>query len=67
MVDKFPIILVGTEFWKDLIGWIKTTLLDTFKNISDTDVDLIHLVDTEDEVLEVLNEFYSEYELSPNF
>ena len=66
-IDKFPIILVGTEFWKDLIGWIKTTLLDTFKNISDTDVDLIHLVDTEDEVLEVLNEFYSEYELSPNF
>ena len=66
-IDKFPIILVGTEFWQDLIGWIRTTLLDTFKNISDTDVDLIHLVDTEDEVLEVLNDFYSEYELSPNF
>lgn len=66
-IDKFPIILVGTDFWKDLLGWIRTTLLDSFQNISPGDVDLIHLVDTEDEVLEVLNKFYSEYELSPNF
>ncbi|MEH6407411.1 MAG: TIGR00730 family Rossman fold protein [Leeuwenhoekiella sp.] len=66
-IDRFPIILVGTEFWKDLIGWIRTTLLEGFENINNADVDLIHLVDTEDEVLEVLNEFYSEYELSPNF
>ncbi|MEZ7495512.1 TIGR00730 family Rossman fold protein [Leeuwenhoekiella aequorea] len=66
-IDKFPIILVGTDFWKDLLAWIRTTLLDSFKNISDADVDLIYLVDTADEVLEVLNNFYNEYELSPNF
>jgi len=66
-IDKFPIILVGTDFWKDLLGWIRKTLLDSFANISDADVDLIHLVDTPDEVIDVLNEFYSEYELSPNF
>ena len=66
-IDKFPIILVGTEFWKDLLSWIEKTLLNSFRNISDTDVSLVHLVDTEDEVLEVLNKFYSEYNLSPNF
>ncbi|WGK64159.1 LOG family protein [Croceiramulus getboli] len=66
-IQKFPIILVGTEFWKDLLAWIKSTLLDSFKNISEGDIDLIHLVDTEDEVLEVLNKFYNEYNLSPNF
>lgn len=66
-IDKFPIILVGTEFWKDLLSWIKTTLLTGFKNISPDDVDLVHLVDTEEEVLDVLNKFYSEYNLSPNF
>ncbi|WP_028375023.1 TIGR00730 family Rossman fold protein [Leeuwenhoekiella sp. MAR_2009_132] len=66
-IDKFPIILVGTDFWKDLMTWIRNTLLDSFKNISDADVDLIYLVDTADEVLEVLNNFYNEYELSPNF
>ncbi|MGE5944478.1 MAG: TIGR00730 family Rossman fold protein [Flavobacteriales bacterium] len=66
-IEKFPIILVGTEFWKGLIEWIKTTLLDSFANISAKDMDLIHLVDTEDEVVEILNAFYNEYDLSPNF
>ncbi|MFP2995009.1 TIGR00730 family Rossman fold protein [Spongiivirga sp. MCCC 1A20706] len=66
-IDKFPIILVGTDFWKDLIGWVKNTLLDQFQNISAKDLDLIHLVDTEEEVIDVLDRFYEEYKLSPNF
>src|SRR5690554_5944501 len=65
-IDKFPIILVGTEFWGGLFEWIKTTLVDA-KNINVEDLDLVHLVDTEDEVLVILNEFYNEYNLSPNF
>lgn len=66
-IEKFPIILVGTEFWKDLIGWIKKTLLADFGNISATDLDLFHLVDTEDEVINILDTFYQESRLSPNF
>ena len=66
-IDKFPIILVGTEYWQGLFEWIKNTLLDQFNTISAGDIDLLHLVDTEEEVLEVLNNFYNEYELSPNF
>lgn len=66
-IQKFPIILVGTDFWSGLFEWVKTTLLDSFQNISEKDIDLIHLVDTSDEVLEVLNNFYREYDLSPNF
>lgn len=66
-IDTFPIILVGTEFWKGLIDWIKAVLLDENQNISPIDMDLIHLVDTEDEVLEILNSFYGKYNLSPNF
>ena len=66
-IDKFPIILVGTEYWQGLFDWIKNTLLDKFNTISPGDIELLHLVDTEDEVLEVLNNFYNEYELSPNF
>jgi len=66
-IDKFPIILVGTEFWSGLIDWVKTTLLDSFQNISPADIDLIHVVDNEDEVLHILDEFYGEYKLSPNF
>ena len=66
-IQKFPIILVGTEFWGGLMDWVKETLLDSFNNISAGDMDLIHLVDTSDEVIEVLNNFYDEYQLSPNF
>lgn len=66
-IDEFPIILVGTEFWSGLLNWVKTVLLDKFQNISLQDLDLIHLVDTEDEVLDILNKFYAEYNLSPNF
>ncbi len=66
-IQKFPIILVGTEFWSGLMDWVTTTLLDSFANISEKDIDLIHLVDTSDEVIEVLNNFYDEFKLSPNF
>ncbi|AVR46938.1 TIGR00730 family Rossman fold protein [Christiangramia fulva] len=66
-IDKFPIILVGSEFWGGLVDWIRTTLCDSFKNISEADIDLVQVVDTEDEVLEILDKFYDEYNLSPNF
>ena len=65
-IDKFPLILVGTEFWTGLLDWIKSTLLE-YKNISPEDINLIHIVDHEDEVLQVLNDFYDEFNLSPNF
>jgi uncharacterized protein (TIGR00730 family) len=66
-IDAFPLILVGTEYWKGLMDWIKKTLLEDNQNISDNDLDLVHLVDTEDEVLEILNNFYNKSNLSPNF
>lgn len=66
-IDKFPIILVGREFWGGLVEWVQTTLCDNFKNISTEDMDLVQVVDTEDEVIEILDKFYDEYNLSPNF
>jgi len=66
-IEKFPIIMVGTEFWEGLMDWVKKTLLEKFGNISATDLDLIHLVDTEEEVIDILDSFYKQYNLSPNF
>ena len=66
-IDKFPIILVGRDFWGGLIEWVQKTLLDNFQNISAGDVDLIQVVDTADEVIGILDNFYDEYNLSPNF
>jgi len=66
-IDRFPIILVGVSFWSGLMEWVKTKLLETHQNISPKDLDLINLVDTEDEVLDILDSFYENENLSPNF
>ena len=65
-IETFPIILVGKEFWEGLIDWVKNTLLKA-GNISPKDLDLIQIVDSADEVIDILNKFYEEYRLSPNF
>ncbi|MGS2760772.1 LOG family protein [Sinomicrobium sp. M5D2P9] len=66
-IGKFPIILVGSEFWNGLFEWVRTSLLEQHGNISAPDMDLVKIVDTEDEVLEILDSFYKESNLSPNF
>lgn len=66
-VAKFPIILVDRKFWGGLFEWVKTTLLTTYGNISPEDLDLVHLVDTPDEVIEILELFYDKNNLKPNF
>ena len=66
-IGKFPIILVGTEFWSGLLDWIKTVMIDKMKNASPDDMNLIKIVDTEEEVVEALDNFYKKYNLSPNF
>lgn len=66
-IGKFPIILVGREFWSGLLDWVKTVMIDQEKNANPEDLNLIKVVDTEDEVLEVLDNFYKKYNLSPNF
>jgi len=66
-IGRFPIILVGKEFWGGLVEWIKATLLDSAKNISPDDMLLFSLVDTAQEAVDEIDRFYSEYLLKPNF
>lgn len=65
-IQHFPIILVGTSFWGGLLEWIQNTLLAQ-KTISEEDLDLFKMVDTSDEVVETILEFYKGKELRPNF
>ena len=65
-IGKFPIVLVGKEFWGGMVEWIQNTLLEDGK-ISSKDLDLFHLVDTSDEALKIINDFYTKYTLKPNF
>lgn len=66
-IEKFPIILVGKEFWGGLLEWVKTTLLHANNNVSAEDLELVHLVDSGEEVIHILDEFYKNSRLSPNF
>ncbi|MDX1767397.1 LOG family protein [Arenibacter troitsensis] len=65
-IEKFPIILVGSEFWNGLLDWIKDVMLK-MGNISPSDLDLIQIVDTEKEVVDIIDSFYKGNILSPNF
>ena len=65
-IGKFPIILVGKKYWHGLITWIEDVVLKE-KNISPDDMNLFKLVDTSDEAVAIIDEFYSRYLLSPNF
>ena len=65
-IGRFPIVLVGREYWQGLFDWIKDVLVKQHK-IDEADLDLINVVETPDDAVKVINEFYSKYLLSPNF
>lgn len=66
-IGEFPIILVGKEYWQGLFDWIKATMLYKEHNIHESDLDLFKLVDTADEAVKHIVDFYSKYLLKPNF
>lgn len=66
-IGRFPIVLVGTEFWGGLLDWIRNVMLDVEHNINPEDMKLITLVDTPDEAVKVIEDFYNKYLLKPNF
>jgi uncharacterized protein (TIGR00730 family) len=66
-IGRFPIVLVGSEFWKGLVEWIERVVQEEEKNISPDDLNLFQIVDTADQAVEVINNFYAKYLLSPNF
>lgn len=53
----FPVILMGSEFWKGLIDWIKDTMLNEGQYISPEDMDVFQVVDDPDEVAKILVNF----------
>lgn len=65
-IARFPIVLVGTDYWGGLIDWFKNKMLEE-KNISKEDLGLFHVVDTPEEAVAIINKFYKKYFHEPNF
>jgi uncharacterized protein (TIGR00730 family) len=66
-IGRFPIVLVGTDYWKGLLHWIEEIVLTQEHNVNAEDLELINLVDTAEEAVAVIDNFYAKYMLSPNF
>jgi len=66
-IASFPVVLVGKSYWTGLIQWMKESMLDKELNIHPDDLDLFAIVDTADEAVKHIVDFYSKYLLKPNF
>ena len=56
-IDKFPVVLVGGEYWKGLMSWIKKSMLHGDR-ILEEDLDIFCIVDKPAEVVETIKNFY---------
>ncbi len=65
-IGRFPIVLVGKTFWDGMFTWLKGSLLSE-AYINEEDLDLVNLVDTADEAVKAIEDFYQKYLLQPNF
>jgi uncharacterized protein (TIGR00730 family) len=52
-IKPFPLILVGSDYWDTLWGWVRGNLLER-KLISSEDVDLVTILDDPDEVVKTI-------------
>jgi uncharacterized protein (TIGR00730 family) len=57
-IERFPVVMVGRTFWGPLVAWIQNTLLEEWGYVSPEDLFLFALVDTPQEVVDVINDFY---------
>ena len=64
---KYPIILVGKEFWSGLLDWIQNTMLNENKYISPEDMFLFKVVDTPEQAVEEISLFYEKFDIDINF
>lgn len=65
---KYPIVLVGKDYWEGLVDWLKDTVLEAGK-MSPSDLDLFRIVDSAEEARDKIIEFRDKYEkdLKTNF
>ncbi|MGB9641863.1 MAG: TIGR00730 family Rossman fold protein [Candidatus Ratteibacteria bacterium] len=56
-VEKFPVILVNRNHWEPLVDWMKNFLVKQ-SYIDEQDLKIINMVDTAEEVLKIIKNFY---------
>ncbi len=57
-IGRFPVIIVGREYWKGMVDWLQDTVLKN-GNISPEDMKIFKVVDTAKEVVAIIKTFYA--------
>jgi len=63
---NFPIVLVVKKYWQGLVDWIKDRLVEE-QHVKPEDLNIFALVDTAEEAVQHIEDFYTKYALKPNF
>jgi uncharacterized protein (TIGR00730 family) len=66
-IGRFPIVLIGKDYWGDMFKWVEKSVLNDQHNISPEDLNIFHIVDTTNEAIKIINDFYNKYDHKPNF
>lgn len=62
-VTKFPVVLLGRDYWAGLLDWLSGTVHGGGK-LRDEELRLMHVTDDIDEAVKVVNEAYRAWELA---
>jgi hypothetical protein len=66
-INKRPVVLIGESYWRGLFNWIEEVMLNEEHNISEVDLNLFKIVDTPQEAVKYIEDFYKSHQLTPNF
>ncbi|MBT9538946.1 TIGR00730 family Rossman fold protein [Thiobacillus sp.] len=64
-IPRIPIVLVGSQFWRGLLDWFKTTLVDEGM-IAAEDLDLMQVIDEPDQVVDAIFSHYEKRGFMPS-
>lgn len=63
---KFPVVLMGKDYWSGLLDWVENHLLAN-NYISKKDLDLYSVTDDPEEAAEIIKNFHSDKKFTTNF
>ena len=63
---QFPIVLISKDYWGGLLNWIKEKMLAEGK-VAEKDMEIFQLVDSIEEAVQIIDDYYRTYSLKPNF
>jgi uncharacterized protein (TIGR00730 family) len=65
-VHTFPVVLMGSEYWKGMLSWMKSTVLSEGM-IAKSDLELFSVTDDPREAVAIVKRHYKKEEHGPNF